>query len=78
MNDARGGHASQVIARGDITGRAVQAAQDRKQDHELARRNTVNALSEGRNAVVAVPGGRSYLVPREAFDEIFRRGEESR
>lgn len=78
MFDARGGNSRQIVSRGDVTGRQVQAAQERKADNELARRNTINALGEGRNVVVDVPGGRSYLCPRELFDEIFRRGEEAR
>lgn len=69
------GHST--VARGDFTGRMAQAQQERKQDNEQARRNTINGLSE-RTVLVQVPGGRAYLVPTEVFEHVFGLGEASR
>lgn len=75
---ARGPRGSYVPGRGDITGRALVANSERQADHEAAKKRTMNALISGEPSVlVEVPGGSSYLIPREAFNEVFARGEGS-
>jgi hypothetical protein len=64
-----------VASRGDVTGRAYLAQADRKVEHEQAKRNTINALSE-RTVLVQIPGGRSFLLPKEAFDQVVTEAEE--
>jgi predicted polyphosphate/ATP-dependent NAD kinase len=64
-------------ARGDITGRQMAAHADERVKRDTARQNTINALASEPVTVVSVPGGRNFLIPREAFSQIVAMTEEA-
>jgi hypothetical protein len=61
--------------RGDSTGKRFVAQADEKIKREEALRNTRNALQSEPCVLVSVPGGRAFLIPKEAHREIVAQTE---
>lgn len=75
-NIARGPRGAYAPGRGDMTGRKFVSNSDEKAKRDLAMKVTRNALQSEPTVLVDVPGGRSFLIPREAFNEIVAQVEE--
>lgn len=63
--------------RGDLTGARAQALSARKTDNDAALANMRAALVSDPVEVIAVPGGRSYLVPVELVRHLIQVGVQS-
>jgi hypothetical protein len=73
--NAHSSRGSYSPGRGDITGRRFVSQADEKLKREEALRNTRNALQSEPCVLVSVPGGRAFLIPKEAHREIVARTE---
>lgn len=62
---------------GDLTGRRLMAQAGAREDRDRAIKATRDALAGNESLeVVAIPGGRSFAIPRELVTHLLRAGAE--
>ena len=62
--------------RGDLVGQRYLANTTEREKRDLALKITRNALQDEPAVLVDVPGGRSFLIPREAYNAVVAKIEQ--